>query len=521
MKVRRNLDPRGIMSKGVGVYIGRNEVIAVSAIRTAAGPQIASFAIEAINPEGPKESAADKEANRIKKISPEAQAILKALEKIKEPGAFVNVAVSPLQVVTRHFNMPIVPKKDEPGAVRNEASRYIPFKISETALDYHAYLTHKNVLSVTVTAIRREVLKAYLEDLHSASAKVLVVEPVYNAVGRAFSALNMVGKTKTYGFVVLQSDGNVNVTLTSKGIVYLSHDFLLSGKMEEDKMRFYNELMASMDYFYKLTGGEAIGQIFLDGAGDLKIWVEHLEHAFNYTIRFDVANLPNAKNLPPETMHVVLVAFGLALRSLGYRSPIGDIQLLPKTERRSDLPQLLKFLGLECLLIFILFILVRFVAFQPYLIHLEGQKSAILGLANREFPTFASRSTNNLIIEKEKTSKKVRQLNEFSSDKASSAAFMMSLGQGLPQSISFDYISLESMNEKEISQSEKKKKRLNVRGFCYLGNAEKETETVSAWVKALGEKKIMIDSFTEIKLEEIKREKIQGRDFTNFRVLGE
>ena len=36
------------MSKGVGVYIGRNEVIAVSTVRSVAGPQIQGFAIETI-----------------------------------------------------------------------------------------------------------------------------------------------------------------------------------------------------------------------------------------------------------------------------------------------------------------------------------------------------------------------------------------------------------------------------------------------------------------------------------------
>ncbi len=521
MKARRNPDPRKIMSKGVGIYIGRNEVIAVSAVRAADGPQIAAFAIEAINPEGPQEPAVGKDANKIRKISPEARAIFKALQTIKEPGAFVNVAVSPLQVVTRHFIMPIVPKKDEPGAVRNEASRYVPFKISDSALDYHAYLTHKNVLSVTVTAIRAEVLETYLQDLRSVSAKVLVVEPIYNAVGRAFSALNMTGKAKIHGFVVLQSDGNVNVTFTSKGVVYLSRDFLLSGKKEEDKKRFYDELKASMDYFYKLTGGEAIGQIFLAGSGDLKVWVEYLELAFNYTIRFDVANLPNAKDLSPETLHTVLAAFGLALRSLGYHSSLGEVQLLPKMERRSDRPQLIKFLGFECLLILFLFLLIRLVIFQPYLMRLEGQKNAILGPADQAFPELASQPIKDLMAEKEKMGERDEQLKGFFSDKSSAANFMKSLGQGLPQSIMLDYVSFEDANGKEMSQGGKRKKRLNIRGVCYLGSAEKETETISNWVKVLGGKKMMEGFFSEIKLEEIKREKFQNRDLTRFRVLGE
>jgi Tfp pilus assembly PilM family ATPase len=509
------------MPKGVGVYIGRNEVIAVSAIRGVSGPQLQSFAIEPIHPEGQSEPSVGKEAHKIKKLSPEGRAILKALERIKEPGAFVNAAVSPLQVVTRHFIMPAVPKKDEEGAVHNEASRYIPFKISDSVLDYHAFLTHKNVLSVTATAIRSEVLATCVEDLRSASAKVLMVEPVYSAAGRAFSALNMAGKTKTHGYVVLQSDGNVNVTLASKGVVYLSRDFLLSGKADEDKTRFHDELKASMDYFYKLTGGEAITQIFLAGSGGLKLWVEYLEQAFNYTVRFDVASLPGAKDLPPETLHEVLVAFGLALRSLGYHAPLGDIQLLPKMERRSTPEKLMIFLGVECVAILVLFAIIRLVAFQPFLIHLERQNEAILGPANREDPGFASKSTEDLAAEKEKLGERAGRMRLFNSDKVPASVFMTSLGQGLPQSISLDYVSFEDATVKGASPGWKAKKRLNIKGSCFLGNAEKETGTVSSWVKSLAEKKVMADYFGEIKLEEIKREKARGRDVTSFRVLGE
>jgi Tfp pilus assembly PilM family ATPase len=137
------------MPKGVGVYVGQNEVIAVSAAHTAMGPAIKNFAIEPINPENPQEPMVGKEAHKFKKLSPESRAILKALEKIKEPGAYVNVTISPSQVATRHFIMPAVPKKDEPGAVRHEASRYIPYKISESVIDYHVRMTHRNVFSVT------------------------------------------------------------------------------------------------------------------------------------------------------------------------------------------------------------------------------------------------------------------------------------------------------------------------------------------------------------------------------------
>jgi len=39
------------MAKGVGVYIGTNEIIAVSVIHTVQGPQVKEYAVEPIHPE--------------------------------------------------------------------------------------------------------------------------------------------------------------------------------------------------------------------------------------------------------------------------------------------------------------------------------------------------------------------------------------------------------------------------------------------------------------------------------------
>ena len=127
----------------------------------------------------------------------------------------------------------------------------------------------------------------------------------------------------------------------------------------------------------------------------------------------------------------------------------------------------------------------------------------------------------DLLGEKEVMNGRMERLNKFFNDKISAAAFLMALGQGLPKSISLDYVSLEDATGTDASQNGKSQKRLNIRGICYLGNAEKETETVGTWLKALGAKKVMAENFGEIRVEEIKREKFRNRDITRFRGVGE
>lgn len=511
------------MPKGVGVYIGDQEVIAVSAVRSATGPKIKSFAIEPVTAEISQEAIAGKEAHRLRRLNPRARAVMWALQKIQEPGAYVTAAVDPVHVATRHFMMPSIPKAEQASAIRNEASRYLPFKLSESIMDYRVRESHKSVVSVTAAAIRREILDESLTDLRSASAKVLMIEPLYCAVSRAFLAVSMLGKEreKVYGLVVLQSDGNVNITFSSKGIVYLSRDFRLGGKIEEDKGRFVEEIRASLDYFYKLTGGETVGQIFFSGAGDLGLWSEHLERAFNYTIRFDTARLSSEKEIPPEIFSKIFAAFGLALQGLGLDSPLGSIQLLPKEERRTEFRKMLIFLGTEAAIVLALFLLVRFAIFQPYMNHLVRDSEAVVAPIAAEDPGAVSRSLEELTAEKKVLEPRVRQLKAFIASNEPVSGTLSAFGQGLPQNVLLDQITFEKTVRDGGKRSGKVDARLNVRGYCYLGSAEKETAVVGGWAKSLAVKKGLSDRFSEIKLEEIRRERVRNREMTRFQIIGE
>ncbi|MBU9888439.1 MAG: pilus assembly protein PilM [Candidatus Omnitrophica bacterium] len=509
------------MPKGVGVYVGRTEVVAVSAVRTVSGPAIKKYVVEPVNPTEPREPAVGKEAHKIKRLSPEAQAIHRALEKIQEPGAYVSVAVSPYQVVTRHFIMPAVPKKEESEAIRYEASRYIPFKFSESVLDYCLQTTHKNVFSVTATAIRQEILDTCLADLRSAGAKVLMVEPVFSSISRTFSVLNMIGRSKAYAFVVIQNDGNVNVTFAAKGIVYLSRDFLLTGKIEEDKTRFFEELKASIDYFYKLTGGEDVSQVFLTGHGDLKFWVEYLEHSLNYSIRFDVAVSPSEKAVPSDVFSTVIIAYGLALRSLGYRSPLGEMKLLPPVERKSKPENLIGFLIGECLAALVIFLLLQLAVFQPTVQKLKQQDEAILAPLIAKDPSILSRTPSDLKAEKDVSDAHIAQLDGFFQAKVPVNVLLETLGKGLPRSVTVDAITYEETPDASQTEGAGVKRRLDINGMCYLGSSEKEAGEISAWATGLSSYKEFAEYFDEFKLEETKREKFMNVGVTRFKVLCE
>jgi Tfp pilus assembly protein PilN len=113
------------------------------------------------------------------------------------------------------------------------------------------------------------------------------------------------------------------------------------------------------------------------------------------------------------------------------------------------------------------------------------------------------------------------RLGKFLKSRERLSALLAALGQGLPESISLDTISFEEVGSENKTSSGKVKKRLSVKGLCYLGSAEKETNVISGWAKSLSLKKPLSSNFSEIKLEEVSREKTQDQTMTRFSILGE
>lgn len=123
---------------------GRNEIRSSSAVHTIKGPQIKSYAIEPIAPEEPKEPSVGPEARKIKKLTLEAQAIRRAPRQDQGTGRVCDRGRQPVPGRDAALHHAVRPQKEEANAVRFEASRYIPFKLAESVLDYSLLPTHKN-----------------------------------------------------------------------------------------------------------------------------------------------------------------------------------------------------------------------------------------------------------------------------------------------------------------------------------------------------------------------------------------
>lgn len=508
------------MEKGIGIYIGRKEIVAASVLVSKGIPQVRQFAVEPINLENSEENQPKKPNH--KNLLPESRAVVRALQKMNVKRAEVIASFSPFHLVTRHFTMPVIPHKEWANAIQFEARRYIPFRLEETLLDQQVVEEKKddqNHLSVAVSVAKKDVLRAHMNHLKQAGMKVMMLEPVFSALTRALSVTEQFESGKIYGFIFFDSDGSINVTISSDGVVYLSRDFLLSEDQVSNQSRFYQELKVSLDFVRETTGKKEITKIYLAGNGDLVFWSSFLASVFENQISFEVASFPTKKEISKNILGAILVPIGLALRASGLKSPLGDYNLLPPDEKQVKREKIKKVVGIEFLIIAIFFIILRALILEPYAAHTQKQAMRQLSPEAANDIVLANNSIGELQNIKGGLQNRIDQLKDPSKAKSSISKTLNSLAKILPNSVWLDQISYRGGAEASSDPGARNKKLLELSGLCYTGDAEQEVQAINQWVsQALGQDKTIMGNFKTLTLDEVRREKAGGYDATRFKV---
>ncbi|MBI1977430.1 MAG: pilus assembly protein PilM [Candidatus Omnitrophica bacterium] len=524
------------MAKGIGIYIGQKEVVAVSLALSKGSPILDRFAIESIGdiPVSGGAAAAEKKKTswinslipkkaEKKVLTPVAKAIERTLEKIgaRDKGRVI-AAFNPFHVVTRYFEMPAIPKREWEGAAAYEAGRYIPFKLSEVIIDYRIAEAkgqrEAKTLSVTASAAKTDVLRSHVNHLRQASAMVDMVEPVFCAFSRALALAERLESDQSHGYLFLDSDGGVNLTLERNGIVYLSRDFLLSEDRKANETRFYEELKASFDFMNRLSGARAVERVYLAGTGDLIFWTDFLTSVFGKEVHFEFALFPTKQDIPKNVLCALFVPIGLAMRALKYKSPLGDLSLLPPVERETKPERLRRKLGVEFLIIALFFIVLRVLVLEPYVLYARRQIHHEAISQSVQDPSLLNLSMDELRMLHGDLKQQERQLTLFSKQKVALGTKLKRLAQTIPSSIWLEQITYRRAEPSSSEIAPAGKGSLSFEGHCYLGNPQAEVKAINDWANALGLDQSFLGGFNKVTVTEVRRDRYFDRDTSTFRI---
>lgn|GEM_PF-1509337 len=517
------------MSNGVGIYIGRKYVVSAVAAKHGMRPFLQSFSIDAIIDSPVLQTSL--EADSIKKISSETASVLNGLKQMKQAGqVFARVGISSFHVVTRYFIMPILPGREKDEAIRYEASRYTRFKITESVIGYSESSRVQNVSAITASAAKKRILKSLTMSLRRASVDPSAIEPDYVPFSRVCSVLGLSDFKTPQALIWFDGDSSVNLTLSSKGVVFLSQDFKLSGDREQETGKVYDELLGCFRFLSENAGGVDVADMFVAGFGDLGFWVDFLAKTFN-RIQVHLVELPVPVSQAHFSSSALVLAYGLALGELGVKSPLGEIDLLPPEEKKMRREVFLGALAVAAGVVALFFGLILVLVFLPFenaLKHERIRAEAPLAI----YGSISTQSLADLESQMSVSQGRLSQLNRLENARIPLKAALTVLANSLAPGIWFSRLSYSgssadssiqdsSASDSSTVSSKKKGRSLKIEGYAYLGDANQESKQVNDWVQGLVNNTEFKKSFNYIAVDEVKQQKFAGRSTTKFAVTAE
>ncbi len=518
------------MDKGVGIYIGNKKVVACRLGQKKGVYQLKQFSIEPIQDDpsskDPQESL--QKGKSKKSVAPESRAVERALEKIGKKNAVVHASFSPFHLATRFFQMPAIPSREWREAIRYEAVRYMPYKLEESYFDYYAE-THEagakgKSLRVAFTAVKKQVLKNYLDHLRQGSARVASIEPPFTSMARALSVVESGLENQTWGGIFIDSEGSVNISIAAGKIVYLSRDFILTDDQVANEARFYQEIKSSFDFLAERLAGQNIAKFFLAGDGDLFFWRDFLANVFGKEVSFELADFPVEMDIPKHVLSALIVPIGLALRGFEKKSPVGTLALLPPTERPLDQKTIKRLLFVELGLAVLLFGAARLVFLDPFVADFERRVAHDTTEINITDSALSAKPLGELRQLKKQTTSEIEQFSGIARIQFTPRNYIAAIANVMTPAIKLDSLSFSSGAARTRFDSPEARigrddKRVEIKGVCFMNHPEKEIQEINRFVKKLSEDAVIQKEFGMVTLEEARRGAYGSRTVTQFQIV--
>ncbi len=441
----------------------------------------------------------------------EARALQAAFQKVAFKKGPISISLSPAFCVTRYFEIPFIHEKELKEAVHYEAARYLPYRLEETFGDYlfkpKINSAGKKIMSISYTAVKKETVIQYYNFVRQMNGSALHIEPIFSSLARILTANQVLRPSESAGIIFIEGH-HVNITLLWEGIVYLSHDFLLSEDLSTNQNRFLQEIKTSTEYAQRSWGVPLAKKIFLAGYGEIESWNEILTQGS--AAQFQIISIPLAKPLDPVAEAETAVPVGLAMRQMQQKSVLSDLQLLPSEVRGLDISVIRKWLILEAFIFLILFVAIRFIILQPQVAAIQKKVEVKTGFSDKPL-MFLQQEYQNAQMDYESIQRRLTALEAFDKDRILLYKKMKAIGVTKPtavwlQQIQFD---LFGHQQKKFMQEEgvipPVAPRILFRGFCYLGNPEREVSAVNEWAKTLEKNAEFMEGLKGLSVSEIKR----------------
>lgn len=217
-------------------------------------------------------------------------AVRSAVQQLAPGQKTAYLAVPGESAMVRCFELPVLPKKEEPVAIRFEAQKYVPFDLKDLCYDYETIPdAARKRMSVLFYAGRRNVVERLLATIESAGVAVPAVEILSNSLARSFNQEIVKNSGAIYILIRASENRAAEIIAAKNQTVLLSRHVALNqmpGSAQWDATPFLAELRLSLDYFNDIFKGQSISKIYVSAPAreDMQALTETISRAFSVPV---------------------------------------------------------------------------------------------------------------------------------------------------------------------------------------------------------------------------------------------
>lgn len=440
---------------------------------------------------------------------PKDKKIESFLKEIKTRHVFIGLSSEDL--IIRSFLIPIVPSKQIPKVIDFEVRKYIPFPIQQLIYDFQYRvdkLTKK--IKVIFIGIKKEVFKEYDSIFRKVGFKVLSLEPGVFSILRLLKQKGKINNENSFGLIDIDTEES-NFTVIQKGFPFFTLPIKIPLKEKDIHFKLLSEIKISLDYFYRQfadKGRKDIVKIFLLSEEQFTLPLKEFEENLGTRVEFLA---PKDFTVKDKRLSMgELKAFSLGLPSLDKKINLykptalieKPIEVIPQKIilRAVFLRLIISLLIIGSLIVFLLFS--GWQKSLPLKKELSERENRISSLKISSFYNTLS-DLQNIYI---KYQKKLENLNEETEKlKSKLTPLLNSLPQIIPEGVWLEEISLT-------------KEGLILKGLCYYGDKEKESDVIYKFLSSLRENNIFTQKFKEIDLISMGRREKRNLTLTDFEI---
>lgn len=470
------------------------------------------------------------------KVPEEIKIVALFKERLRKEQIITKDAVlilSGKDLIVRTFSIPILPPSELSPAINFEAKKYIPFKIEELVTSFQTYLDRvNNRYAVLFVGIKRDILEKYFSIANQVGLRVKFLEYSAFSVLRLIELSGIKGKGIVGVISIDTQEGDeADFTVLENGFPLFSCDIKFGTVQEDTKAlqvpgmiaeKLKSEIRISLDYYNHKFPAKKLKQIFLisnnDARNVIAPFVQELGLVFKFVDPTKVIGKEGAFSLS------LLKAFSCTLSTI-VKSSV-KVNLLQGWEKSKQLKSMAAGHPTEVLYYFFSDLRVN-----PVVIGISAllltvsfglgvykqlplkKEIALIRAARPIYPAAESAGLAELEEIESKIKSNINTMETAIKKQLYVTPQLIAVNDLIPEGMWLDRFSFISSPQQGAE--------LTISGKVFLGNSDKEFETISSFFFSLKNNDYFKNTFRDIEIKTVTTDVIDNDTISRFVITGQ